>query len=62
MKHVTGENGHQAEICQRSLEIEAQDKSSAVNLAKALFCDAERVKDWSLHADRVHVAETEFPS
>jgi hypothetical protein len=62
MKDVIGENGHETEICQRSLDIEAGNKRSAANLAKVLFCDAEKVKDWSLHADRVHVIEAEFPS
>lgn len=62
MKDVAGENGHEAEICERSLEIGAEDKGSAASLAKAVFCDVEKVKDWSLHADRVHVTEAEFPS
>jgi hypothetical protein len=47
MKNVLGENGHEAEICQRSIEIDAP----CVN-----------VRDWLLHADRVHVIDAEFPS
>jgi hypothetical protein len=62
MKDVTGENGRAAEICQRSIDIDAGNKGSAANLAIAMFCDAEKVKDWSLHADRVHVIEADFPS
>jgi hypothetical protein len=31
-------------------------------LAKIQFCESENVKDWVLHADRVHVTDAEFPS
>ena len=62
MKDVLGENGHEAEICQRSIEIDAADKLHASDLAKVRFCETERLKEWSLHADRVHVNEAEFPS
>lgn len=34
MKDVLGENGHEVEICQRLMEIEAADKLKAVDLAK----------------------------
>ena len=62
MKVVLGENGHEAEICQRSIEIEAASRGRAAELAKIEFCEAENVKDWLLHADRVHLADAEFPS
>jgi hypothetical protein len=62
MKHVLGENGCEREICQRSLEIEASNPTSAGDVAKTKFCEIEDVKDWSLHADRVRITETEFPS
>jgi hypothetical protein len=62
MKDVLGENGHETEICQRSIEIEAPSRGLAAELAKAKFCEAENVKDWFLHADRVHLANAEFPS
>ena len=62
MKDVLGENGHEAEICQRSMEVEAADKMHASDLAKVRFCETERLKEWSLHADRVHVTDAEFPS
>jgi hypothetical protein len=62
MKDVLGENGHEAEICQRSIEIEATNRGHAAELAKIRFCQAENVGDWSLHADRVHVGDAEFPS
>ena len=62
MKDVLGENGHEAEICQRSLEIEAPNLGDAAELAKMRFCETEKVKDWLLHAGRVHLADAEFPS
>ncbi|TMH31840.1 MAG: hypothetical protein E6H66_15285 [Betaproteobacteria bacterium] len=62
MKDVLGENGHEAEVCQRSIEIEAPSRVHAAELAKMKFCETENVRDWLLHADRVHVADAEFPS
>ncbi len=62
MKNVLGENGHEAEICQRSIEIEASSRGHAVELAKREFCEAENLKDWALHADCIRVADAEFPS
>jgi hypothetical protein len=62
MKNVLGDNGREVEICQCSIEIEAPCAADAAELAKARFCESEQVRDWSLHADRVHVIEAEFPS
>lgn len=62
MKDVLGENGHQIEICQRSIEVVAATAGDAAELAKVRFCEAENVPNWCLHADRLHVADTEFPS
>jgi hypothetical protein len=62
MKVVLGENGHETEICQRLMEVNAADEQRASDLAKVRFCEGERVKEWSLHADRVHVTDAEYPS
>jgi hypothetical protein len=62
MKTVLGENGHEAEICQRSIEIEAPCVTDAAELAKKQFCESEQVRDWLLHAGRVHVTDAEFRS
>ena len=62
MKDVLGENGHEAEICQGSVEIEAPNKVHAAELAKIKFCEAEKLKNWHVHADRVDVTDAEFPS
>ncbi len=60
MKDVLGENGHEAEICQRSIEIEAPNRRHAIKLAKTRFCESENVKDWFLHADRVLVSHAKL--
>jgi hypothetical protein len=62
MKNVLGENGHEAEICQSSMEIEALSQADAAELAKIKFCEREKLKDWSLHADRIQVTDAEFAS
>jgi len=62
MKDVLGENGRQAEICQRSLEVDASDEGQATELAKKKFCESEALCDWSLHADRIHIRQSDFPS
>ena len=62
MKNVLGENGHEAEICQRAIEIDALCVTDAAELAKMKFCESENLRDWRLHADRVHVIDAEFPS
>jgi len=62
MKNVLGGNGHETEICQRSIEIEAPCLTDAEELAKVKFCQTERVGDWLLHADCVHVTDAALPS
>lgn len=62
MKDVLGENGREAEICQSCLEVDAASEANATELAKRQFCEAERLRDWSLHADRIQVREADFPS
>ena len=62
MKDVLGDNGREIEICQRSLEVDASTEGQATELAKKKFCETEALCDWSLHADRIQVRETDFPS
>jgi hypothetical protein len=52
---VLGGNGRLIEICQSSVEIDAINENQATELAKQKFCEAERLHEWSLHADRVEV-------
>jgi len=62
IKDVLGENGQEVQICQRAIEVDAEDRSAATELAKQNFCKSEQLCDWSLHADRIQVLETDFPS
>jgi hypothetical protein len=62
VKDVPGENGREAEICQRSMEIDAKNKIDAAELAKWNFCKTEELSDWSLHADRIQILDADFPS
>ena len=55
MKDVLGGNGRQIEICQRTVEIDALSEDQARELAKAKFCETERLCEWSLHADRIQI-------
>lgn len=45
MKGVLGENGHESEICQRSVEIEAPNKEHAAELAKVKFCRVRKCEE-----------------
>ena len=62
MKDVLGENGRQAEICQSTVEVDAPSEGHATELAKQKFCENQSLGDWSLHADRIQVKQTDFPS
>ncbi|HEY0330578.1 MAG TPA: hypothetical protein VGC77_15950 [Rhodopseudomonas sp.] len=61
-KDILGDNGHHAEVCQHLLEVEAANSGDAGELAKRKFCEIERLSDWSLHADRLRVSESERPA
>jgi len=37
-------------------------EGDATELAKKKFCEAKSLCNWSLHADRIHVREADFPS
>jgi len=60
MKDVLGDNGRQVEICQRTVEIDATNEGVATELAKQRFCKAERLCEWSLHADRIQIKRSEL--
>jgi hypothetical protein len=62
MKDVLGDNGRQIEICQRTVEIDAPSDGEATELAKLRFRKAERLCEWSLHADRIQVKAADYPS
>jgi hypothetical protein len=61
-KTVTNSYGTDVEICQRSAQIAAADRETAVRRGIAGFCRAERVRDWKDHADRYEVCPAELSS
>jgi len=62
MKDVLGDNGRHIEVCQSILEVDAPNEGEATELAKQKFCKAERLCEWSLHADRIKVKAADVPS
>lgn len=62
LKDVLGDNGRETEVCQGTLEVDASSEGHATELAKKKFCEAQALRDWSLHADRIHVRVADFPS
>ena len=51
-KTVITSYGNDHEICQRTVEVTAADEDEALQQAKDELCRAERLVDWSQHADR----------
>ncbi len=62
MKNVLGGNGHEIEICQGLLEIDASNEGLATEMAKLKFCEQQALCDWSLHADRIRIESADFHS
>ena len=62
LKDVLGENGREIEVCQGTLEVDASSEGQAAELAKKKFCEAQALREWSLHADRIQVKAADFPS
>ena len=62
MKDVLGDNGRHIEVCQKTVEIDAPSEGEARELAKEKFCEAERLCEWSLHADRINIKAADLPS
>ena len=55
-KTVYDATGHAHDICQRIVEVDAHDCSSAQSAAIACFCDRERITHWLNHADGMEIA------
>jgi hypothetical protein len=62
MKDVLGENGRELEVCQGTLEVDAENEGDATEVAKQKFCENQSLCDWSLHADRIQIKAADFPS
>lgn len=61
-KTVMNDTGHEFEACQGTFETEAANQAEAAAFAKHGFCEAGHLSDWSLHADRIEVLQTDLPS
>ena len=62
LKNVVGGDHREVEGCLRWFEIEAEEESTAVEMAKRKFCETDHLSVWSLHADRIEVRHADFPS
>ena len=58
-KVVYGDTGHACTICQRIVDVEARDSSSAETAAIESFCNLERITDWLMHADWMEIARAD---
>jgi hypothetical protein len=50
-KTVCGDTGHEAAVCQRAVEVEADSAEAALEPARALFCALEQIRHWSIRSD-----------
>jgi hypothetical protein len=50
-KTVSDDTGHERAVCQRAVEVEANDPDAALRPARELFCKLENIPHWSVHAD-----------
>ena len=55
LKTVANDTGHESKICQREMEIEANDMEQAMARARERFCVLEGVSDWTLHAEAIEI-------
>lgn len=54
-KRVSNDIGREAQVLQRSLEVEASSEVEALKAAKALYCTLMRIADCTFHADAFEV-------
>ena len=55
LKLVSNSSGHERQICQREVDVEAQNPEEARALAEEKFCASEGVRHWHMHADTVEM-------
>jgi hypothetical protein len=51
MKTLADDTGHERQVCQRAVQVEADSGEGALNPAQALFCELEGIAHWSYRAD-----------
>jgi len=61
-KKVLGGNGHEVDACQYSFETLANTCAEAEERAKKALCEDHHLMNWTIHADRCQVQQTDLPS
>ena len=56
-KVVSDDTGHDRRSLQRQVVVTAFSDATAVEVAKAMFCEATGIVDWRLRADACEVTE-----
>ena len=51
MKTVMNDTGHERQICQRAIEVEADTREAAMSTSRALFCALEGIAECSQRSD-----------
>jgi hypothetical protein len=59
-KTVCGDTGNEAAVCQRAVEVEAENAEAALEPARALFCKLEEIRHWSIRSDGCAMQEVEI--
>ena len=57
LKTVCGGTGREATVCQRAVEVDAENAEAALEPARALFCKLEQIRHWSFRADGCAIEE-----
>ena len=60
-KTVCGDTGHEAAVCQRAVEVDAENAEAALEPARALFCNLEQIRHWSVRSDACATEEVRVP-
>jgi hypothetical protein len=60
-KTVCGDTGRETAVCQRAVEVQAENAEAALEPARALFCELEQIRHWSLRSDAYKTEEVRSP-
>jgi hypothetical protein len=62
LKTVCDATGHEHQICQSAIDVEAESNEAAIARAERLFASRNGACDWRFYVDRVHVDRSEATS
>ncbi|HEY7382213.1 MAG TPA: hypothetical protein VH743_00975 [Beijerinckiaceae bacterium] len=60
-KTVCGDTGRETSVCQRAVEVDAENADAAIEPARALFCKLEQIPHWSVRSDACATEEMRMP-